>query len=129
MSNAAVTVTGARELRKGMKKAELSLKDMTAIHKHIATIVATEAKRRAPVRTGALRKSVRPSATQTAAIVRVGNNKRVPYAMPFHFGCPSRNVKKYPFVSHASQATEPRWTAYYLKQVDEILSRIEGTTL
>ena len=129
MSNAAVTVVGARELRKSMKKAELSLKDMTAIHKHIATIVAEEAKKRAPVRTGALRKTVRPAATQSAAIVRVGNNKRVPYAMPIHWGWPSRNVKKNPFVSHAAQATEPRWTAYYLKQVDEILSRIEGTTL
>ena len=129
MSNAAVTVVGARELRKSMKKAELSLKDMTAIHKHIATIVAEEAKKRAPVRTGTLRKTIRPTATQSAAIVRVGNNKRVPYAMPIHWGWPSRNVKKNPFVSHAAQATEPRWTAYYLKQVDEILSRIEGTTL
>ena len=129
MSNAAVTVTGARELRKSMKKAELSLKDMTAIHKHIATVVATEAKRRAPVRTGALRKSVRPAATQTAAIVRVGSNKRVPYAMPIHWGWPSRNVKKNPFVSHAAQATEPIWTKYYLQEVDKILSKIEGTTL
>jgi hypothetical protein len=85
----AVTVTGARQLRKALSQIEGATQELKDLHLDIATTVAQEAKSLVPVGTGKLADTIRPSGTKTAARVRAGF-KRVPYAGVAHFGIPRK---------------------------------------
>ncbi len=82
----AIRIDGLRELSKSLRLVEDGLqKEITGVFKRAAEKVADEARRRVPVRSGRLRDSIRPYATQRAAGVRMGK-ARVPYAGPVEFG-------------------------------------------
>lgn len=133
MSTAAWEVEGARKLRATLKGADPQLLDrLKAAHREAADVVSRRARELAPVgvgtrRPGALRDSIRPGATKTAAIVRVGS-ARVPYAKPIHYGWGRRHIKAQPFVSRAAQQTEPQWFDRYHREVLAVLNTIEGAT-
>ena len=57
------------------------------IHKGAADIIADEARRRAPVRSGRLKRDIRTSGTTKGGVVRVGR-KKLPYAGRVIFGDP-----------------------------------------
>ena len=118
-------VRGAKELRKTMKAAGESLKDLSAIHKRVGTIVAEASRPRSPAVSGRLAGSVRPSSAATRATIRAGS-AAVPYAGPIHFGWPARNIAANPFITSAAEATEPEWTEAYVDGVDDILGRVRG---
>lgn len=120
-----VKVDGARELRRQLRAASDDLGDLKAAHAEAGRIVEPVAKGRAPVRSGALRASVRSSGTATAAIVRAGY-ARVPYANPIHWGWPARNIRPQPFAWDAIKKTQPRWMLAYQRAVNGILSRVRG---
>lgn len=120
-----VRIEGARELRRQLRAASDDLGDLRAAHAEAGRIVEPVAKGRAPVRSGALRASVRSSGTKTAAVVRAGY-ARVPYARPIHWGWPARNIRPQPFVWDAAKKTEPRWMLAYQRAVNVILSRVRG---
>jgi hypothetical protein len=121
-----VEVVGARQLAATMKRAGADLRDLTALNRSAAAVVGAAAKARAPRRSGALAGSVRVGGTRTAGTVRAGSAS-VPYAMPIHWGWPSRNITAQPFISDAARDTEPVWTAVYRVGVERILTKIEGT--
>jgi len=50
----------------------------------------------------------------------------VPYAGPIHWGWPARNIEPQPFLTDAAVATEPRWTAQYLEDVEAALAKVKG---
>jgi hypothetical protein len=120
-------VDGAKQLRRAMKRAGLDVADLRSVHKQIAELVVGPAKAASPVRTGRLRDSVRPGATQTAAIVRAGRSK-IPYAGPIHWGWPARNIKAQPFLVEAAHDTESRWLKLYADALDDIIETIERST-
>jgi hypothetical protein len=122
-----VRVEGARDLRRQLRAAGHDLGDLKAAHRAAADIVAADAARRAPKRTGRLAGNIRGSGTQTAAIVRVGG-ARVPYANPIHWGWPRRGIAANRFVTDAMAATEGRWTAAYQNAVDDIVRTVRGGT-
>jgi hypothetical protein len=125
MARALVRVEGGRQLRATMKAAGDDLADLKAVNAAAAATVAAVARPRAPVRSGRLASTVRPSGTKTAAIVRAGR-AAVPYAGVIEFGWPGHNIEAQPFIVSAAQDTEPEWTAAYTAAVDRILSRIRG---
>lgn len=126
MAKAAYEIEGARELRRQLRKASGDLGDLRNLHAEVGRIVEPVAKGKVPVRSGALRASLRSSGTTTAAIVRAGY-ARVPYARPIHWGWPARNIRPNPFAWDAIKATQPRWMLAYKRAVDGVLSRIRGT--
>jgi len=134
VTTAAWEVEGARKLRATLKGANPQLLDrLKAAHLAAATIVTSRARDLAPVgvgtrHPGALRASVRPGGTKTAALVRVGS-ARVPYAKPIHYGWGRRHIKAQPFVSRAAQETEPQWFERYHREVLAVLDTIEGATI
>lgn len=123
---AALQVIGARELRRELRQAG---RDVTQLrdraHRPVAAFVAGAAQRDAPSVSGALSRSGRPGATQTAAVIRFGG-KRVPYAGPIHFGWPSRGIKPQPFATAAAQKTEGSWMGIYEAAIEKILAEIKG---
>lgn len=122
-----VTVDGARELRRAMKAAGEDLRQLTAVHRRVGSIVTAAAAAQAPRRTGRLAGSVRPSATRTRARVAVGRAS-VPYAGPIHWGWPARNIEANPFIADAARSTEPEWTRVYRSEVDALIEKVARAT-
>lgn len=124
-----IKIDGGRELRRTLRQAGVDMKELKQVHRQVGTIVTGRAQGWAPVRTGRLAASVRPGATQTAAIIRAGNNRKrsgVPYAGPIHWGWKARNIKPNPFLSYSAQATESTWIDIYMRHVEKTIQKIKG---
>lgn len=86
-----VEITGARELRAHLRRlGRWAVVEYKAIHVEAGELVAEEARRLVPRRTGALSASIRARKLQAGARISAGSAKRVSYAGPVHFGWPSR---------------------------------------
>lgn len=134
--DATVRVEGARELRAALRKAGLDMKDeIKDAHRSVAETVISRARELCPVAPadmtsavpGLLRDSLRPGATQTAAIARAGK-KRVPYAAPIHWGWFKRGILPSLFLAKAASDTEATWIKDYERKFDKIREQIEDST-
>lgn len=121
-------IKGGRELRRTMKQAGADLKDLSALNKAAAQVVAPKAKAGSPVGpadNGHISNTVRVGATQRAGIIRVGN-ARLPYAGKVHYGTPDGAVSPNPWVTNAAHESEPQWTEVYWAGLMKILDNIKG---
>jgi hypothetical protein len=119
-------VIGGRELRRTLRQAGLDLQDLKDAHAAAARIAANAAADAAPRRTGALAATVRSAGTKTAGIVRAGNNTKVPYAGPIHWGWGKRHIAANPFASRGAQRSEPEWLPVYEEARDKALDKVKG---
>lgn len=123
----AVRVEGLDELRRSLRRvkdAELD-QEMKKIHLDLAREVLQLAEPKVPVRTGALKASLRAAGTVRDAIGRVGKAS-VPYAAPVHWGWAARGIKPRPFLTDAAEALERDIVDRYDRQVAEMLDRTIG---
>jgi hypothetical protein len=126
---------------KGLKRAMRLMKDLDGdfktqfknIHKGAADIVADEARRLAPVKTGRLRKSIRTSGTTKGGVIRIGK-KKIPYAGRVTFGDPTSlfgriaggggiKIKGNPFFYEAADRQFTEVVEYYDEELEQILDR------
>lgn len=130
MAYAGLEIEGGRNLRRTLKQAGVDLKDLKAIHREVGGVVAGQAAGWAPRVSGRLAASVRAGATQRAAVIRAGNNRKsatgVPYAHPIHWGWPRRGIRANPFLSYSAQATESTWVGIYFDYVEDTLDDVKG---
>lgn len=87
--------------------------------KKAADIVVAEAKRRAPVKSGALRASVRSRTQQRGARV-VAGSARVPYAGAINWGWKKRNIAPQEFLYSAIAAKRDDIEKAYLDELDDL---------
>lgn len=123
-----VKVEGAAQLRRTLKAAGAEMSDMRALHLQVAGIVVQRARSTAPIGPdvgGHIRDTIRPGATQRAAIVRVGTARR-PYGPVVHWGWGRRGIRSNPWVSFAAQDTESSWLEVYWRGLVNIINKIEG---
>lgn len=125
----------------GLKRAMRLMKDLDGdfkkqfkdIHKGAADIVAEEARRLAPVKTGRLRSSIRTSGTNKGGIIRIGK-KKIPYAGRVTFGDPTSlygriaggggiKIKGNPFFYDAADREFKKVVDYYNVELEQILDR------
>ena len=125
----------------GLKRAMRLMKDLDGdfkkqfkdIHKGAADIVAEEARRRAPVKTGRLRQSIRTSGVNKGGIIRIGK-KKIPYAGRVTFGDPTSlygrirggggiKIKGNSFFYDAAESKLKKVVDYYNVELEEILDR------
>lgn len=85
-------------------------------------IVANEARGIVPVKTGALRNSIRVSKALRKVSISAGNNKSVPYANPIHWGWFKRNIKPQPFFVKALGLTRDEVYQNYYKSLDKLIA-------
>lgn len=122
-SGVSVQVDGLKKLQRDLKKAENGLtKDVKAVNKEAAEIVAQEVRTRAPVRSGRLKKSVRAGATLTSGVVRIGNAS-TPYSKPIIFGWPKHHIKPNPFPYTALDVRRAEVMYLYEKRISEIVDK------
>lgn len=124
-----ITVKGADNLARTLKKAGADMKDLRKGNKQAAQVVVGPARALAPKgRTGRLAKSIRAGATAKAGVIRAGNNKTVPYAGPIEYGWPGHHITAQPFVRAAAKQTEPQWTQIYMDIINNAITQVYGTT-
>lgn len=126
MPTAAYELQGGRQFRKGLRAAGDDLSDLKTVHGQAATIAAGRARQLAPSVSGRLAATIRAAGTKTAGIVRVGNNTKVRYAGPIHWGWKARNIRPNPFASEGATDSQTTWLPLYLRYTDAALSKIKG---
>ena len=124
----ALEIEGGRKLRRAFREVGDDMSDLKELHKRLADDVADSAKRKVPVRSGRLQRSIRGSGTKTAARVRTGNNRKsgpssVPYAGPIHFGWGARGIRPQPFMYDALDDRREAVVRAYDDQVREIIRK------
>lgn len=120
-----VRVEGGAKLRRELRAAAGDLDDLKDANAAAADYVAGIARSRAPVRTGALRATIRGNRAAGRATVSSGS-ATVRYAGPIHWGWPKRNIKPNRFIWDTAQEYRDEWLPTYEENVQNILDRIDG---
>jgi HK97 gp10 family phage protein len=122
MSNTSgIKVKGLRSSIKALQAIGVDAKDIKSAGNEAGEIVAREARNLAPVRTGALRNTIRTSKALNKVSVSAGNNGRVPYANPIHWGWFKRNIKPQPFFVKALGITRDEVYQNYYRSINRLI--------
>jgi|TARA_R110002110_G_scaffold402437_1_gene619730 HK97 gp10 family phage protein len=121
-----VKVKNLREINKALAAIGVPKEAVKDAGKESGELVANEARSLAPVRTGALRDSIRVGATARGKItVLAGNNRTsksaVPYANPIHWGWFKRHIRPQPFFVTALGYTRSEIYDNYFKQMEKLI--------
>lgn len=123
---AVVRVEGLAELRKELRRLESGqvwAKELREAHKDAAERAVPEVKRRTPVLTGALQRTVRALATQRGSRVVVGGIRGVEYAGPINYGWAARNIRAQEFLMSGVNAATDDILEIYIERLDDITAR------
>jgi HK97 gp10 family phage protein len=122
MSNTSgIKVKGLRSSIKALQAIGVDAADIKAAGNEAGEIVAREARNLAPVRTGNLRNTIRTSKALNKVSVSAGNNGRVQYANPIHWGWFKRNIKPQPFFIKALGITRNEVYQNYYRSIDRLI--------
>jgi hypothetical protein len=123
MSNASgIKVKGYKAGIKALQAIGVPDVEIKAAGSAAGDLVANEARNLVPVRTGALRNTIKVSKALRSVSVRAGNNGRVPYANPIHWGWFKRNIKPQPFFVKALGITRDEVYRNYYKTIDRLIA-------
>lgn len=121
-----VEVEGLRELRRDLRAMDAALpKEVSGVLRQAAQIVADEARRRAPVRSGTLAAGYRPGTAGDKALVRT----TVPYAPVHEFGGTIRprgtpiTIRKQSMIYGAIARRREDVERLLLREFDQLASR------
>lgn len=95
-----VKTKGIGRASRALSKAGDYAEDQRDLMHELGLIVANEAKRIAPVRSGLIRDSIRAGRGKTKAVVRAGF-RSVPYAPVIHYGWADHNIEPQPYMLQA----------------------------
>jgi hypothetical protein len=121
-----VKVKNLREINKALDAIGVPKDAIKDAGKESGALVANEARGLVPVRTGALRNSIRVGATARGKItVKAGNNRSsssgVPYANPIHWGWFKRHIRPQPFFVRALGYTREEIYKNYFGQMEKLI--------
>lgn len=114
-----IKTQGLSKLNRAMVGLGNDAEDNRELMFRLGQIVADEAKRLAPVRSGKLRDSIRPGRGKTKAVVR-GGFRSVPYAPVIHYGWSDRNIQPQPYLLQALQNKREHVIAAFENGVREL---------
>lgn len=102
-----------------LKAAKIERKQLLT---NIGFVVEREAKKRAPVRTGTLRRSITSRVNESGNVARVGSNLR--YAPFVHFG--TRYMRARPFLQDALEASREEIDRLVLEEGGRLITAISN---
>lgn len=123
MDGMRIEVKGLTQALRAMNKAGTSSESMRDLMHSTGEIVASAARQRAPVASGALRDSIRAGRGKTKAVVRAGTARRVPYAAWAHYGVPQRNIRPTMFMVQALDQTRTKATNHIEQGIKDLLTK------
>ena len=128
----AILVEGLADLQIAFKAIGVPVDAIKAANKESGQAVAVEARKQVPVRSGALRKTIRLSNATTHIKIFAGTAKRVPYANPIHWGWfydrknfIYKNIKPNPFMARALGYTRDEIIKTYTEQMTKLIAKYE----
>lgn len=135
-----VKVTGAKEIRKAIKKIEDAAEkkgmqaDLKNAYRTAAQAVEGRARSEAPRRSGRLAGSIKAKGTLQGASIVAGGLKAVPYAGPIHYGWPSRPnkakgwrggpIKANKFLTRAAAASVPDVVDVLAAELQRVMDKV-----
>lgn len=117
-----IKVKGYRAGIKALQAIGVPDTEIKAAGSQAGEVVAREARTLVPVRSGKLRNSIRVSKALTKVSIAAGNNGKIPYANPIHWGWFKRNIKPQPFFTKALGITRDEVYQNYYKTVDTLIA-------
>ena len=128
-----VKVKNLREINKALAAVGVPKDAIKDAGKESGELVASEARSLAPVRTGALRDSIRVGATARGKItILAGNNRTsksaVPYANPIHWGWFKRHIRPQPFFVKALGYTRAEIYENYITKMGTLIKEETAKT-
>lgn len=130
MARPTLVVEGLRELRRDMRHiADAGLnQELREANKEIAQRIVDKAIPNVPVRTGALRSSVRALGNLGGAVGKAGS-ALVPYAGVIHWGWPRRGIPARPFLKNAADSIESDVVVNYERRILRLLDKVNARSL
>lgn len=126
-----ITVEGLADLQVAFKAIGVPVDAIKDANQASGKVVADEAKRQAPSRSGKLRKSIRIARVTTHVKIRAGM-KSIPYANPIHWGWfydrenfIYKNIKPNPFMARALGYTRDEVIKNYIDQMQKLIAKYE----
>jgi HK97 gp10 family phage protein len=119
---AGVKVKGYKQAIKALQAIGVPASEIKAAGSEAGELVANQARALAPVRSGALRNSIRVSKALNRVSVSAGNNRSIPYANPIHWGWFKRNIKPQPFFIKALGITREEVYQNYYRSLDRLIA-------
>lgn len=127
----AITVKGIPELFAALKAIGMPVEAIIEANEAVGMPVMRTAKNIAPVRTGALRGSIRLGKATTNVKIRAGY-QRVPYANPIHWGWfydknnfVTKNIKPNPFMARALGYNRDEILAKYVSEMKKLIDKYD----
>jgi len=114
---ATVQVQNLNKVTRTLKKYGVEVRDLKGAMQRIGARVTNDATSGAPVRTGALQRSVRQSKRQNSVYIYAGG-KRTYYAPFVHYG--TKNLTKNPGMTRAANKNAP----YALKELEAEMNQL-----
>jgi len=119
---AGIKVAGYKQAIKALQAIGVPVAEIKAAGSEAGELVAGQARALAPVRSGALRNSIRVSKSLNRVSVSAGNNKSVPYANPIHWGWFKRNIRPQPFFVKSLGITRDQVYQNYYRSLDKLIA-------
>jgi len=120
---AGIKVKGYKQAIKALQAIGVPAAEIKAAGSEAGELVANQARSLVPVRTGALRNSIRVSKALNRVSVSAGNNRSVPYANPIHWGWFRRNIRPQPFFVKALGITRDEVYRNYYRSLDRLIAQ------
>lgn len=122
MARTGVQVDGLREAIRTLEKFGAEASDLKAAFKRIGSNVVNEAQVLAPVRSGKLASTIKPSNTKNKSVVRAGGG--IKYAGVIHYGWPGHNIKPHPFLTTAVQNEQDTSIRLMEQEIQSIIQQL-----
>jgi HK97 gp10 family phage protein len=126
-----ILVEGMADLQIAFKAIGVPVDAIKAANRESGQAVVKEARNQSPVRSGALRKSIRIANVSTNVKIRAGF-KKIPYANPIHWGWfydresfIYKNIKPNPFMARALGYTRDEVIKTYTEQMAKLIAKYE----
>lgn len=135
-----IQVDGLRDLQKSLQAVGADKAEIARANYDAAETLIRRALPLVPTLTGRLRASLRPARIQSGAVARAGNNNKLGYAAPIHWGWARvgashkgvlrssgvgafRNIKPQPFFSEALGYTYQEIVANYNRNMQQLIDK------
>jgi HK97 gp10 family phage protein len=107
-----IKVTGLNEAVRALRAIGVPSAEIGKASQEAGELVAGRARTLVPVKTGALRATIKARKVARKVVVSAGNNRSVPYANPIHWGwnydrvnLQAKNIRPRPFFTNALRTT------------------------
>lgn len=120
---AGIKVKGFKSAIKALQAIGVSDVEIKQAGTEAGEIVAAQAKGLVPVRSGALRDTIRVSKALSKVSVMAGNNSRVRYANPIHWGWGRKHIRPQPFFIDSLKLTREAVYQRYYENLNKLIAR------